>query len=215
MNQKNSTVDNDLQKAIDDITNSTNIDPVFADSVAAPAIAPAVNVQPATAEPPVPPTPVAPSMPPATAPTAFAPISAMPFEPTVAPGTTMRDVSPVAPHPAPKPVEEYDAYAPVTEPTPEPTYTEDFSYPQESLESQIPSNNHSVDDVKIAALRDLAPLLSHMSVDPSKKISLYEKMVTDLHDSSVIPSMYDTIKELPSDKQGDALLNLIDTIDNI
>ena len=39
MNQ-NPTVDNDLQKAIDDITNSTNQDPVFADPVAAPSSVP-------------------------------------------------------------------------------------------------------------------------------------------------------------------------------
>lgn len=40
MNQ-NTTVDNDLQKAIDDITKSTSGDPLFADPVAAPAPAPA------------------------------------------------------------------------------------------------------------------------------------------------------------------------------
>ena len=40
MNQ-NTSVDNDLQKAIDDITKSTSSDPLFADSVAAPAPAPA------------------------------------------------------------------------------------------------------------------------------------------------------------------------------
>ena len=34
------TVDNDLQKAIDDITNKTNIDPVFSDPVAAPSSVP-------------------------------------------------------------------------------------------------------------------------------------------------------------------------------
>ena len=37
---QNQTVDNDLQKAIDDITNNTNIDPVFSDPVAAPSSIP-------------------------------------------------------------------------------------------------------------------------------------------------------------------------------
>ena len=37
---QNQTVDNDLQKAIDDITNTTNIDPVFSDPVAAPSSVP-------------------------------------------------------------------------------------------------------------------------------------------------------------------------------
>ena len=39
MNQ-NTTVDNDLQKAIDDITNNANADPVFSDPVAAPSSVP-------------------------------------------------------------------------------------------------------------------------------------------------------------------------------
>ena len=34
------SVDNDLQKAIDDITNTTSVDPVFSDPVAAPSSVP-------------------------------------------------------------------------------------------------------------------------------------------------------------------------------
>ena len=37
---QNQTVDNDLQKAIDNITNTTNADPVFSDPVAAPSSIP-------------------------------------------------------------------------------------------------------------------------------------------------------------------------------
>ena len=37
---QNQTVDNDLQKAIDDITNTTSVDPVFSDPVAAPSSVP-------------------------------------------------------------------------------------------------------------------------------------------------------------------------------
>ena len=37
---QNTTVDNDLQKAIDDITQNTNADPVFSDPVAAPSSVP-------------------------------------------------------------------------------------------------------------------------------------------------------------------------------
>lgn len=37
---QNQTVDNDLQKAIDDITQTTNVDPVFSDPVAAPSSVP-------------------------------------------------------------------------------------------------------------------------------------------------------------------------------
>lgn len=40
MEQPNQTIDNDLQKAIDDITNTTSTDPVFSDPVAAPSSIP-------------------------------------------------------------------------------------------------------------------------------------------------------------------------------
>ncbi|MBR2543634.1 hypothetical protein IKF03_03535 [Candidatus Saccharibacteria bacterium] len=40
MDQQNQAVDNDLQKAIDDITNTTDTDPVFSDPVAAPSSVP-------------------------------------------------------------------------------------------------------------------------------------------------------------------------------
>lgn len=40
MDQNQSSVDNDLQKAIDDITNTTSTDPVFSDPVAAPSSVP-------------------------------------------------------------------------------------------------------------------------------------------------------------------------------
>lgn len=69
MNQ-NTTVDNDLQKAIDDITNSTNQDPIFADPVAAPSSVPegdtgelAESVGPFPAPEPVPTPPPAPEEP--------------------------------------------------------------------------------------------------------------------------------------------------------
>lgn len=70
------TVDNDLQKAIDDITKTTNQDPVFADPVAAPSSVPegdtgelaeSVGPFPAPEPPapaPVPEIPAAPAMPP-------------------------------------------------------------------------------------------------------------------------------------------------------
>ena len=63
---QNATVDNDLQKAIDDITQNTNADPVFSDPVAAPSSVPegdtgelAAPVGPFPApEPVIPPAPV-------------------------------------------------------------------------------------------------------------------------------------------------------------
>lgn len=229
-------IDNDLQKAIDDITNSTNSDPVFSDTVAAPTIPPAANLAPE---------PVTMEMPAQPAPSTYAPISAMPFQPAMPSGTTMRDVAPssrpapiaepaprpVVPHAAPvRHVERVETIETITPepldapadnlPLDEPTdnYNYEQSNPYESYEEPYRESapaSSDLRDVKEAALRDLAPLLSAMDVAPDRKINLYDKIARDLHDSSVIPNMYDTIKELPSDQQGDALLNLIDTIDNI
>lgn len=61
MNQ-NTTVDNDLQKAIDDITKSAGSDPLFADPVAAP-VGPFPNASATPAMPPNPPMPPNMSMP--------------------------------------------------------------------------------------------------------------------------------------------------------
>jgi hypothetical protein len=100
MNQ-NTTVDNDLQKAIDDITKSTSGDPLFADPVAAPAPAPA----PAKAAPAPAPRPVAKAAPrPAPAPMP-APKPVAPAEPVSAPQEDLapveigheEDMEPVAP----------------------------------------------------------------------------------------------------------------------
>ena len=70
MNQ-NTTVDSDLQKAIDDITKSTSNDPLFSDPVAAPApVGPFETASMAPAMPPRAPMPTAPrpTMPPKAAP---------------------------------------------------------------------------------------------------------------------------------------------------
>ncbi|MBR2710048.1 hypothetical protein IKF02_00225 [Candidatus Saccharibacteria bacterium] len=88
MNQ-NPTVDNDLQKAIDDITNNTNTDPVFSDPVAAPSSVPEGDTG-ALAEPvgpfpePLPPAPVEPIAP-------IVPDLNIPEMPTPAPEAVVTD----------------------------------------------------------------------------------------------------------------------------
>ena len=85
---QNVTVDNDLQKAIDDITQNTNADPVFSDPVAAPSSVPegdtgelAAPVGPFPAPEPI--IPAAPVEKPAIEPVAPEPVVAP--EPTIAP----------------------------------------------------------------------------------------------------------------------------------
>lgn len=101
------TVDNDLQKAIDDITKTTNQDPVFADPVAAPSSVPegdtgelAESVGPFPApEPPAPaPAPMpAPEMPAPAAPVFEAPAAPVISEaPAEAPSLNMHEVKEAA-----------------------------------------------------------------------------------------------------------------------
>lgn len=70
--------------------------------------------------------------------------------------------------------------------------------------------------VKEAALRDLAPILSKVDMDSSKKFNLYKNIREELHDDSVIVPAYETAKDIADDKErADALLYLIDSIDNM
>ena len=173
MNQ-NTSVDNDLQKAIDDITKSTNGDPLFADPVAAPAPAP------------VGPFPVA----------------------------TPNGMPPM---PTPMPVpEEVKAAEPVSAPV------EDFKPTpithEESPEPKAPflENAGSIDQVKEAALRELAPVLSKLDVPAKHKFELYKNIIDNYHDTSVIESAYRAASDIKDDRErGEALLYIVDSIDKM
>lgn len=183
MNQM-SAVDNDLQKAIDDITKSTNSDPVFADPVAAPA--------PVEPLPPVEPAPVA-----------------MP-EPAPAPKPVIPEPvaeEPIAPEPIiPEPV--------VPEPLPEPVVPPVVEEETIVATAEAP-NDLGIHQIKEAALRDLAPLLGQMDIDPAQKFDLYKNMIEDLHDTTAISGAYSIVKDLPEDKRGEALLYIIETADKL
>lgn len=207
----NPTLDNDLQKAIDDITKSTNADPVFGDAVAAPEPAMPKPAMPKMTRP-LPPRPVkAPTMPaPEPAAPAPAPIAPAPMPEPLAP-------EPLAPEPvapAPEPI----APAPMP-PAPEmPTeISEETTVEAKSFDDEpIVSVSSDMQSVKEAALRDLAPILNKVDMDSSKKFGLYKDIHEELHDNSVIAPAYETAKEIADDKErADALLYLIDSIDNI
>ena len=88
MNQ-NTTVDNDLQKAIDDITKSANSDPLFADPVAAPA--PVGPFPSASVTPEMPPNPPMPPSMPTNAPAPMPiPEEVTPAEPVSAPAEDIK-----------------------------------------------------------------------------------------------------------------------------
>ena len=186
----NPTVDNDLQKAIDDITKNTNADPVFSDPVAAPSsipegdsgnmsaqVGPIGGIKPA-------PRPAAPRR---------ATPATMPMPPIAAPTPTPVPITTPLP-PAPEPV---IAEAAVSETVTAPA-------------------NSDMREVKEAALRDLAPLLSKIDMDSSKKFKLYKSIREELHDDSVIGDAYAAAKGIADDtERGEALLYLVESIDNM
>ncbi|MBQ6150037.1 hypothetical protein IJI86_03670 [Candidatus Saccharibacteria bacterium] len=169
---QDTSVDNDLQKAIDDITKTTSGDPLFADPVAAPAPAPVGPFPVATPGP----------MPPAAMPM---PEPVKPAEPVSAPEEDIK----------PEPIghEEDIEKAPFVE-----------------------GEGMGINQVKEAALRELAPILSKLDVPAEQKFDIYKNVIDNYHDSSVIEPAYQAASKIADDKEkGEALLYIIDSIDKM
>ncbi len=193
MNQ-NQPVDDDLQKAIDNITNTTNTDPVFSDPVAAPSSIPEGDTG-ELAEPvgPFPEPQVEMPMP---APEPLAPVeSVVPAPEPIAP-------APVAPEPiAP-------AAPTFSRPTLEPVMEKDFE--------PIPPQALSTGQVKKAALRDLVPLLDHINMDALQKFNIYRDIFEDLKDYTILEPAYRAAREIPDEvTRAEALLYLVESIDKM
>lgn len=184
MNQ-NTSVDNDLQKAIDDITKSAGSDPLFADPVAAPApVGPFPSASVTPAMPPNPPMP--PSMP------------SMPAnEP--APIPTPEEVTPAEP-----------ISAPAEDIKPTPIVHEDEPKAS-STESGL-----GINQVKEAALRELAPIADKLNIPAEQKFSIYKDIIDNYHDSSIIEPAYRAASDIADDQaRAEALLYIIDSIDHM
>ena len=182
---QNQSIDNDLQKAIDNITNTTNVDPVFSDPVAAPSSIPEGDTG-ELGEPVGPfPEPKLEMVPPAPEP--IAPLDAMSGMPNLA--------MPDAATPAPTP-----------EPTPEPAST--------AAESTTEPLN--MNQVKIAALRDLVPILDKININKSEKFRIYRDIFEELKDYTVLEPAYRAAHDIEDDtERAQALLYLVETIDKI
>lgn len=215
MNQ-NPAVDNDLQKAIDDITKNTNTDPVFSDPIAAPSSVPE-NDSGVLAEPVGPfPEPISEPIPEPTPEPVIAesvatesivpPLQSVsqatePVEPThVQPAE-------IAPEPIPEPIAEPQPVAPIPEPT---------AVESTSITEVEPTQNLGMRQVKEAALRDLAPLLAHLDITPSQRFNLYRNIFEELKDYTVLESAYRAALEIQNEKErAEALLYLVESIDNM
>ena len=185
-----SSVDNDLQKAIDDIANNTNVDPVFSDPVAAPSSVPEGD----TGElgEPVGPFPE--------------PKVEMPTAPATEP------IAPLESMNIPE-INNFDA-------NPAPT-TEDSSTVEETTVVEQPAvdtapSSINTTEVKKAALRDLAPLISKININKSQKFNIYKDIFEELKDYTVLEPAYQAARELEDEtERANALLYLVEAIDKM
>ncbi len=224
--------DNDLQRAIDNITNTTNTDPVFSDPVAAPSSIPEGD----TGElgEPVGPFPTPAPMPEAhvemVAPAAE-PIA--PIDPISIPTLDIPEPTPFQVKPAENPAEmtgtttapNFEAATPPT-----PGLTPDASTAQPEIQTTQPetpasepaplttpeNTNPDVKEVKTAALRDLAPLLDHVNLDPAQKFAIYRDIFENLKDFSTLKNAYQSASEIADEtERANALLYLVQSIDKM
>lgn len=201
---QNQTVDNDLQKAIDDISNTTNIDPVFSDPVAAPSSVPEGDTGELGE-------PVGPFPEPKVEMIAPAPEPIAPFEPINIPELNAPAPEPTIPTPVePSPVPAPEPIAPPAPAMPEPT----IATPSNTFVA--PLSNLNTRQVKEAALRDLIPLLDRLNMTPSQKFNICRNIFEDLRDYTVLEQAYRAASEIAdSTERAEALLYLVESIDKM
>ena len=202
---QNQTVDNDLQKAIDDITNTTNTDPVFSDPVAAPSSVPEGDTGELGE-------PVGPFPEPKVEMVAPAPEPIAPFEPIDIPELNVPAPEPATMPPMPQSAPEPVAPAPAI-PEPAPVVPEPAPTP---VQSMFNSSSLNTRQVKEAALRDLIPLLDRLNMTPSQKFNICRNIFEDLRDYTVLEQAYRAATEIANEtERAEALLYLVESIDKM
>ncbi|MBQ3352773.1 hypothetical protein IJG89_00250 [Candidatus Saccharibacteria bacterium] len=192
---QNQTVDNDLQKAIDDITNTTNVDPVFSDPVAAPSSVPEGDTGELGE-------PVGPFPEPKVEMVQPAPEPMAPLEPLNVPNldTLTAPAQPTTP----------EVPAPELPPAPTP------ELPPAPAPAEATNDKLNMKQIKEAALRDLVPVLDNLNINVSQKFNIYKDIFEELRDYSVLESAYKAAKEIPdSTERAEALLYVVEAIDKM
>ncbi|MBR5939126.1 hypothetical protein IKZ77_01055 [Candidatus Saccharibacteria bacterium] len=136
---------------------------------------------------------------PVAAPTPVQPMN-IPDIPTPTTQPEPDEVHPVAPI--------VDAPEPIQEPVVEPSSSVPDLSPVETISAQ---------EIKKAALNDLAPILNSVEMEPAKKFNIYRNILEEnLHDYTVLDSAYKSAREI-SDKteRANALLYLVELIDKM
>jgi hypothetical protein len=201
----NQNIDDDLQKAIDNITNATSVDPVFSDPVAAPSSIPEGDtgeLDESVGPFPEPEAPVTPTLS-ATPTEQFAPVEPVMPEPTVP--------EPTVPEPANFTMEPTPIVPPVQEPAMPHLEPEPFA-----PSSEMPVHNFNTAEVKKAALRDLIPVLDKININSVQKFKIYRDIFEELRDYTVLGSAYEAAREIPDETtRAEALLYLVEAIDKM
>lgn len=204
------TKDNDLQKAIDDITNKTNIDPVFSDPIAAPSSIPEGDTGELG-------DPIGPLS------DAFNTEGDGGLEHSAVPesfGTPVGSfASPKFPKVPVAPVPEGPMPGIPQPPFPAPPNLESAPEPSPAVDAEQPvgtSANFNVNQVKEAALRDLVPLLDRLNMTPSQRFDICRNIFEDLRDYSVLEQAYRAATQIPNEtKRAEALLYLVESINRM
>ncbi len=182
----------DLQKAIDDIANTTNVDPVFSDPVAAPSSVPEGDTGELGE-------PVGPFPQPEVA------VVAPPDPNQMAPLDSINIPDLTAPAPAPE-----------IPPAPAPEVNLAPEMPAPELSTPEAPTGLNMHQIKEAALRDLVPLLDHLNLNPDQKFNIYRNIFEELRDYKVLEPAYLAAKEIADEtERAEALLYLIESIDKM
>lgn len=222
MNQ-NRARDNELQRAIDEITRKAAPAPGAGMPAAEPKSAngavPPVPPVPPVAEP-KPPVPPVPSMGSAKPVEPVKPVE--PAKPEVKVGNSLPPVKPVnAPvppsvssivagaQPSKKPVE---AMKPLAERRDDQRDRDN----RPEMKRPLGQNNADVQSIKEAALKELFPIMNRIELKPEKRFELYCEMMEVMKDKAILKPAHEAAKEIKDEKaRAGALVCLIETIEKL
>lgn len=219
MNQNLSNED-ELQKAIDDITNNTSNSMPANSGIDANLMANSAPVAPEVSQtsamnmqmPDPTDNPVMPAAPDFVAPEPVMataqkmddkPIGGLADMPTVESNPVMEPVS------APKPIE------PVKPEMKQPEEQDEQEEPEELAEPKPEVfADGKMSDVKEKALRDLMPLINKMNINSDQKVKILFDGMETLGDKSIADELYEAISQIGDDNtKGEALLKLVEKLD--
>lgn len=221
MNQ-NRARDNELQRAIDEITRKAAPAPGAGMPVAEPkpangAVPPVPPVPPvAEPKPPVPPMPPMGGVKPAE------PVKPVePAKPEAKAGNSLPPVKPVS-APVPPSVSSIVAGA---QPSKKPVEAgksverrddqRDWDNRSE-MKRPLGQSNAEVQSIKEAALKELFPIMSRVELKPEKRFELYCEMMEVMKDKTILKPAHEAAKEIKDEKaRADALVCLIETIEKL